>query len=146
MANKPVVVDDTYKKKIEELAHDFGMQQKELIHSMVDFLVRTGIDPRETRRQTINKHLQNIEKLIKNTDNRIISFIKQQEKTQLKSILENLEIVVKKQYEYSDVFVNIAEKLDNFDGEYVGAIKKMNENQKKLNDNIVKIAEFLDNQ
>jgi molecular chaperone DnaK (HSP70) len=140
MTNKHIVVDEEYKKRISQLAKDFDINEKQLVQSMADYFFNTGIDPRKSTRESFNTAIKKLEKSIKETDNRIISFIKQQEKTQLKQIIENLEVLVKKQYDYSKGFENFGDTLEKFDKSYIELLTKINTNQKSLNENIKAIA------
>ncbi|UZS00211.1 BfmA/BtgA family mobilization protein [Chondrinema litorale] len=85
---KTVLMDETDHIKLEKLCSMHGRNMKEFTSQMIDFFDRTGMDPTDER----NTNLKEAIKELRKENNRIISFIKQQEKTKLEPILDQMAV------------------------------------------------------
>ena len=79
----------------EKLADQYGLTNKGLLAAMVQYFKATKADPRDPK-------ADNPTDAIKALDRRLISFIKQQEKEQLRPIKDELILISKKLYELDD--------------------------------------------
>ena len=85
---KTVLMDETDHAKLEKLCSMHGRNMKEFTSQMINFFDRTGMDPTDER----NTNLKEAIKELRKENNRIISFIKQQEKTKLEPILDQMAV------------------------------------------------------
>lgn len=69
--------DAEHAKSLKKLCRDLDIKQKEFIPLAVEFFQKTGIDPRD-RQDGI---LDDFRKITKESENRLIGFIKTQDKT-----------------------------------------------------------------
>jgi hypothetical protein len=76
----------------EKLAQQYGLTNKGLLAAMVQYFKATNADPRDSK-------TDNPTDAIKALDRRLISFIKQQEKEQLRPIKDELVLISRKLYE-----------------------------------------------
>ena len=79
----------------EKLAQQHGLTNKALLAAMVQYFKATKADPRDPK-------ADNPTDAIKALDRRLISFIKQQEKEQLRPIKDELILISRKLYELDD--------------------------------------------
>jgi hypothetical protein len=79
----------------EKLADQYGLTNKGLLAAMVQYFKATKADPRDPK-------ADNPTDAIKALDRRLISFIKQQEKEQLRPIKDELILISRKLYELDD--------------------------------------------
>lgn len=79
----------------EKLAQQYGLSNKGLLAAMVQYFKATKADPRDPK-------ADNPTDAIKALDRRLISFIKQQEKEQLRPIKDELILISRKLYELDD--------------------------------------------
>ena len=79
----------------EKLAQQYGLTNKGLLAAMVKYFNTTKADPRDPK-------ADNPTDAIKALDRRLISFIKQQEKEQLRPIKDELILISRKLYEMDD--------------------------------------------
>ena len=100
----------------EKLADQYGLTNKGLLAAMVQYFKATKADPRDPK-------ADNPTDAIKALDRRLISFIKQQEKEQLRPIKDELILISRKLYELDDP-VNGVGKVEH--------LRKMNERLKQI--------------
>ena len=81
--------------EFEKLADQYGLTNKGLLAAMVQYFKATKADPRDPK-------ADNPTDAIKALDRRLISFIKQQEKEQLRPIKDELILISRKLYEMDD--------------------------------------------
>ena len=81
--------------KILDLAKAYKLTNKDLFSAMVRYFQATKADPRDPK-------TDNPTDAIKALDRRLISFIKQQEKEQLRPIKDELILISRKLYEMDD--------------------------------------------
>lgn len=81
--------------EFEKLAQQYGLTNKALLAAMVQYFTVTKADPRDPK-------ADNPTDAIKALDRRLISFIKQQEKEQLRPIKDELVLISRKLYELDD--------------------------------------------
>ena len=79
----------------EKLAQQYGLSNKGLLAAMVQYFKATKTDPRDPK-------ADNPTDAIKALDRRLISFIRQQEKEQLRPIKDELILISRKLYEMND--------------------------------------------
>ena len=80
---------------LETLADQYDLTNKGLLAAMVQYFKATKADPRDAK-------ASNATDAIKALDRRLISFIKQQEKEQLRPIKDELILISQKLYELDD--------------------------------------------
>lgn len=103
-------------KDFERLATSYKLYHKALLEIMIHYFKVTGIDPRE-------RQAGNPTDAIKALDQRLISFIKQQEKEQLRPIKDELALITKKLYAFDDEEKGLGK---------VHHLRKMNERLKRI--------------
>jgi protein-tyrosine-phosphatase len=79
----------------KKLAQQYGLTNKGLLAAMVQYFKATKADPRDSK-------ADNPTDAIKALDRRLISFIRQQEKEQLRPIKDELILISRKLYEMND--------------------------------------------
>jgi hypothetical protein len=84
MADKHILISAAYAEKFERQASSLGMNNKEYIEALVQYVDKVKPDILEPENVDLAK-------LIKDLDKRFISFIRQQEKDYLQKILSVLE-------------------------------------------------------
>lgn len=97
--------------EFEKLAQQYGLTNKALLAAMVQYFTATKADPRDHK-------TDNPTDAIKALDRRLISFIKQQEKEQLRPIKDELVLISRKLYELDDAKTGVG-KIEH--------LRKMNE-------------------
>ena len=100
----------------EKLAQQYGLTNKGLLAAMVQYFKATNTDPR-------NSKADNPTNAIKALDRRLVSFIKQQEKEQLRPIKDELILISRKLYEMDDP-TNGVGKVEH--------LRKMNERLRQI--------------
>lgn len=100
----------------EKLAEQYGLSNKGLFEAMVSYFKATKADPRDPK-------ADNPTDAIKALDRRLISFIKQQEKEQLRPIKDELILISRKLYELDDAQTGVG-KIEH--------LRKMNERLRKI--------------
>lgn len=100
----------------EKLAEQYGLSNKGLLEAMVSYFKATKADPRDSK-------TDNPTDAIKALDRRLISFIKQQEKEQLRPIKDELILISRKLYELDDAKTGVG-KIEH--------LRKMNERLKQI--------------
>ena len=88
-------VDKPTADELSRLAKSYGLTKKALIVAMINYFKATKADPRDPK-------ADNPTDAIKALDRRLISFIKQQEKEQLRPIKDELILISRKLYELDD--------------------------------------------
>ncbi len=104
----------------EKLAQQYGLTHKGLLAAMVQYFNATKADPRDPK-------ADNPTDAIKALDRRLISFIKQQEKEQLRPIKDELILISRKLYEMDDP-ANGVGKVEH--------LRKMNERLRQIAEKI----------
>lgn len=92
---KSIDVDPDLFEDFKKLAKSYDMTNKDLFGAMVRYFNATKADPRDPK-------ADNPTDAIKALDRRLISFIKQQEKEQLRPIKDELVLISRKLYELDD--------------------------------------------
>ena len=92
---KSIDVDPDLYEVFKKLAKSYDMTNKDLFGAMVRYFNATKADPRDPK-------ADNPTDAIKALDRRLISFIKQQEKEQLRPIKDELILISRKLYELDD--------------------------------------------
>jgi len=88
-------VDRTTAAELGRVASSYGLTKKGLIVAMLQYFKATKADPRDPK-------ADNPTDAIKALDRRLISFIRQQEKEQLRPIKDELILISRKLYEMND--------------------------------------------
>ena len=88
-------VDRTTAEELGRMANSYGLSKKALVVAMLQYFKATKADPRDPK-------ADNPTDAIKALDRRLISFIKQQEKEQLRPIKDELILISQKLYELDD--------------------------------------------
>ena len=88
-------IDRSTAAELGKLASSYGLSKKGLIVAMLQYFKATKADPRDPK-------ADNPTDAIKALDRRLISFIKQQEKEQLRPIKDELILISRKLYEMDD--------------------------------------------
>ena len=88
-------VDKPTADEMARLAKSYGLTKKGLLVAMLQYFKATKADPRDPK-------ADNPTDAIKALDRRLISFIKQQEKEQLRPIKDELILISRKLYEMDD--------------------------------------------
>jgi hypothetical protein len=92
---KSIDIDPDLFEDFKKLAKSYDMTNKDLFGAMVRYFNATKADPRDPK-------ADNPTDAIKALDRRLISFIKQQEKEQLRPIKDELVLISRKLYELDD--------------------------------------------
>lgn len=92
---KSIDVDPDLYEDFKKLAKAYKLTNKDLFSAMVRYFQATKADPRDPK-------TDNPTDAIKALDRRLISFIKQQEKEQLRPIKDELVLISRKLYEMDD--------------------------------------------
>jgi protein-tyrosine-phosphatase len=109
-------VDKPTADELSRLAKSYGLTKKALIVAMLQYFKATKADPRDPK-------ADNPTDAIKALDRRLISFIKQQEKEQLRPIKDELILISRKLYEMDDP-ANGVGKVEH--------LRKMNERLRQI--------------
>lgn len=88
-------LERTTVEQLDRLAKQYGLTKKGLVEAMIQYFQATKADPRDHK-------TENPTDAIKALDRRLISFIKQQEKEQLRPIKDELVLISRKLYELDD--------------------------------------------
>ena len=121
---KSVLMDADDHAKLEKLCSIHGRNMKEFTSQMIDYFERTGMNPSDEK----NTNLKEAIKELRKENNRLIGFIKQQEKTKLNPILDQMAVG----YRTFDKHVGKLYNLESID-ERLGKILR---NQQRLSDSI----------
>jgi hypothetical protein len=113
---KSIDVDPDLYEAFKKLAKSYDMTNKDLFGAMVRYFNATKADPRDPK-------ADNPTDAIKALDRRLISFIKQQEKEQLRPIKDELILISRKLYEMDDP-ANGVGKVEH--------LRKMNERLRQI--------------
>lgn len=116
MKYKTISVNPEAFEEYEKLCKHYEMNKGEFLETIIKYFRETKVDPRDSKQIDV----KGLERKISETDKRIISFIKMQEK----EILKPLQIEIEK----------ISKELSKTD---------LSTKLKVINDNIVDIEEFL---
>jgi phosphoenolpyruvate-protein kinase (PTS system EI component) len=92
---KSIDVDPDLYEDFKKLAKTYKLTNKDLFSAMIRYFQATKADPRDPK-------TDNPTDAIKALDRRLISFIKQQEKEQLRPIKDELILISRKLYEMDD--------------------------------------------
>ncbi|MCK8496066.1 hypothetical protein M0L20_29640 [Spirosoma sp. RP8] len=92
---KSIDVDPDLYEDFKKLGKAYKLTNKDLFSAMVRYFQATKADPRDPK-------TDNPTDAIKALDRRLISFIKQQEKEQLRPIKDELVLISRKLYEMDD--------------------------------------------
>lgn len=76
--------DANHSDSLKKLCRKLGIKQKEFIPLAVDYFKKTGIDPQDPPDQITN----DLQQITKRSENRLIGFIKTQDKTTAKEFSE----------------------------------------------------------
>ncbi len=109
-------VDRATADELGRMASSYGLSKKALIVAMLRYFKATKADPRDPK-------ADNPTDAIKALDRRLISFIKQQEKEQLRPIKDELILISRKLYELDDPQTGVG-KVDH--------LRKINERLRQV--------------
>ena len=113
-------VDRTTADELGRMASSYGLSKKGLLVAMLQYFKATKADPRDPK-------ADNPTDAIKALDRRLVSFIKQQEKEQLRPIKDELILISRKLYEMDDP-ANGVGKVEH--------LRKMNERLRQIAEKI----------
>lgn len=119
---KSVPLDLAVHEQLAKLAENNGCKIKEFATLMVDYFTRTGIDPKDPESTNLKEAIKNLQK----ENNRVIGFIKQQEKTKLNPILDEMALGMM-------AFKTQTEQLKKL-ADLEGWFERVISNQKRLNE------------
>ncbi|UZR99632.1 BfmA/BtgA family mobilization protein [Chondrinema litorale] len=83
---KAVPLEETTHSSLVKLCKDHNRKLKEFTAQMISYFEKTGIDPVDSEATDLKETI----KLLRKENNRVIGFIKQQEKTKLNPVLDEL--------------------------------------------------------
>lgn len=109
-------IDKPLADEMARLAKSYGLTKKGLLVAMLQYFKATKADPRDPK-------ADNPTDAIKALDRRLISFIKQQEKEQLRPIKDELILISRKLYELDDAQTGVG-KIEH--------LRKINERLRKV--------------
>jgi protein-tyrosine-phosphatase len=113
---KSIDVDPDLYEDFKKLAKSYDLTNKDLFGAMIRYFNATKADPRDPK-------ADNPTDAIKALDRRLISFIRQQEKEQLRPIKDELILISRKLYEMDDP-ANGVGKVEH--------LRKMNERLRQI--------------
>lgn len=113
-------IDRATADELGRMASSYGLSKKALIVAMLRYFKATKADPRDPK-------ADNPTDAIKALDRRLISFIRQQEKEQLRPIKDELILISRKLYEMDDP-ANGVGKVEH--------LRKMNERLRQIAEKI----------
>lgn len=113
-------VDKITAEELGRLAKSYGLTKKALIVAMIQYFKATKADPRDPK-------ADNPTDAIKALDRRLVSFIRQQEKEQLRPIADELKLISQKVYELDDPKTGVGK---------VEHLRKMNERLKRISEKL----------
>jgi len=113
---KSIDVDPDLYENFKKLAKSYDLTNKDLFGAMIRYFNATKADPRDPK-------ADNPTDAIKALDRRLISFIRQQEKEQLRPIKDELILISRKLYEMDDP-TNGVGKVEH--------LRKMNERLRQI--------------
>jgi|GEM_PF-4428412 len=122
--HKAVLLEEDTHAKLTKLCEMHGKNLKQFTAQMIDYFERTAIDPTDEN----NTNLKEAIKEIRKDSNRVIGFIKQQEKTKLNPILDQMAVG----YRTFDKHVGKLYNLESIDDR----LGKILRNQQRLSDSI----------
>ncbi len=123
--HKAVLLEEDTHAKLTRLCEMHGRNLKQFTAQMIDYFERTAIDPTDENDTNVKGAIKELRK----ENNRVIGFIKQQEKTKLEPILDQMAVG----YRAFEKHAGTLDKLGIFEKEF----KKIIGNQFKLMDAIV---------
>ena len=85
---KTISVSEETFKEFERMAQSYGLTNKGLIETMLQFFKASKADPREPQADNPTDAIKALTRALKEESNRVISFIKQQEKVTLTPMKE----------------------------------------------------------
>lgn len=111
-----IVVGEARFADFEKLARSYDLSNKEMLETMIHFFKVTQMDPRHVTSTSAAD-------AIKALDRRLISFIRQQEKEQLRPMKDELALITRKLYAFDDEDTGLGK---------VTHLRKMNERLKQI--------------
>ena len=123
--HKAVLLEEDTHAKLTRLCEMHGRNLKQFTAQMIDYFERTTIDPTDENDTNVKGAIKELRK----ENNRVIGFIKQQEKTKLEPILDQMAVGYRTFKEQAGTL----DKLDTFEEQF----GKLLRNQVKLMDAIM---------
>lgn len=145
MVKKSILISSLHHKELKKLSEAFGLNFYKLVEEMIIYFKKTGINPTAPKNE-------NPSQLIMETDKRIISFFKVQERDILKPLRQEVYNYSKEQNERNKIaYANLIDKVETLNKK----VEALNRNEiirkeeiidqmKKHQEGIIAIAELID--